>query len=82
LCRLWGPARSGRDVEADESDIDTDAAVFSLGAGMKYFMSDDVALALNMSYLIASDDIIVDAEDEEVEDDDIRVLFSIRYYFD
>ena len=69
-------------AEADDSDIDTDAAVFSIGGGVKYFISDDVALALNGSYLVATDDLFVDAEDDEVEDDDIRILFSVRCYFD
>ncbi len=69
------------DVEADDSDIDTDAAVFSVGGGVKYFIRDDVALALSGSYLWATDDIFVDYEDREVEDDDIRVLFSIRFHF-
>jgi hypothetical protein len=70
------------DVEADDSDIDTDAAVFSVGGGVKYFIRDDVALAVNGSYLFATDDIFVDYEDGEVEDDDIRILFSVRFYFD
>jgi hypothetical protein len=70
------------DVEADDSDIDTDAAVFSVGGGVKYFIRDDVALAVNGSYLVATDDIFVDNEDGEVEDDDIRILFSVRFYFD
>jgi len=70
------------DAEADESDIDTDAAVFSVGGGAKYFIRDNVALAVNGSYLVATDDIFVDAEDEEVEDDDVRILFSVRFYFD
>jgi hypothetical protein len=70
------------DVESDASDIDTDAAVFSVGGGVKYFIRDDVALAVNGSYLMATDDIFVDAEDGEVEDDDIRILFGVRFYFD
>lgn len=70
------------DVEADDSDIDTDAVVFSVGGGMKYFIRDDVALAVNGSYLSSTDEIFVDYEDEEVEDDDLRILFSVRFYFD
>ena len=70
------------DVESDASGIDTDAAVFSVGGGVKYFIRDDVALAVNGSYLMATDDIFVDAEDGEVEDDDIRILFGVRFYFD
>ena len=70
------------DAEADESNLDSDAAVFSVGGGAKYFIRDDVALALNASYLIATDDIFVDSEDNELNDDELRFLFSIRYYFD
>ncbi|PLX86829.1 MAG: hypothetical protein C0614_03500 [Desulfuromonas sp.] len=70
------------DVEADDSDIDTDAAVFAVGGGVKYFIRDDVALAVNGSYLFATDDIFVDYEDSEVEDDEIRILYSVRVYFD
>lgn len=70
------------DAEADDSDIDTDAAVFSVGGGVKYFIRDDVALGLNGSYLVATDDIFVDSEDGEVQDDEFRILFSIRHYFD
>ena len=69
-------------AEADDSDIDTDAAVFSVGGGVKYFIRDDVALAVNASYLVVTDDLFVDAEDGEVEDSDIRFLFSVRFYFD
>ena len=70
------------DVEADDSGLDTDAAVFSAGGGVKYFIRDDVALAVDGSYLIATDDIFVDSEDNELQDDEVRILLSVRYYFD
>lgn len=70
------------DVEADASDIDTDAAVFSLGGGVKYFIRDDIALAVDGSYLVATDDIFVDSDDGEVQDDEARILLSVRFYFD
>ena len=70
------------DAEADDSDLDTDAAIFSVGGGVKYFIRDDVALAVNGSYLLASDDIFVDTEDGEVQDDELRILFGLRFYFD
>lgn len=70
------------DVEVDDSDIDTDAAVFSVGGGVKYFIRDDVALAVDGSYLIATDDIYVDSEDGELQDDEVRILLSVRFYFD
>jgi opacity protein-like surface antigen len=70
------------DVEADDSDLDTDAAVFSVGGGVKYFIRDGVALAVNGSYLVATDDIFVDSDDGELQDDEFRILFSVRFYFD
>ena len=82
LVPFLGAGAVWADVEADDSDIATDAAVFSVGGGVKYFIRDDVALAVNGSYLVATDDLFVDAEDGEVEDDDIRILFSVRFYFD
>ena len=70
------------DAEADDSDLDTDAGIFSVGGGVKYFIRDDVALAVNGSYLVATDDLFVDNEDGEVQDDEFRMLFSVRFYFD
>ena len=69
-------------AEADDSDLDTDAAVFSAGVGAKYFIRDDVALAINGSYLVATEDIFVDSDDGELQDDELRILFSVRFYFD
>ncbi len=69
------------DVESDDYNLDTDAAVFSVGGGLKYFLRNDVALALQGSCLFATDDFVVDYEDEELEDSDIRILFSIRFHF-
>ncbi len=82
LVPFLGAGAVWADAEADAIDLDTDAAVFSVGGGVKYFIRDDVALAVNGSYLLATDDLFVDAEDGEVEDDDIRILFSVRCYFD
>jgi hypothetical protein len=70
------------DVEADERGLDTDAAVFSVGGGVKTFIRDNVALAVNGSYLVATDDIFVDSDDGELKDDEFRILFSVRFYFD
>ena len=69
-------------AEADDSDLDTDAAVFSVGGGLKYFIRDEVALAVSGSYLFATDDIFVDSDDGELQDDEFRILFGVRFYFD
>jgi opacity protein-like surface antigen len=68
-------------VESDASNIDTDAAVFSVGAGAKYFLQNNVALALSGNYLMATDDIFVDNDDGKAQDDEFRILFSIRFYW-
>jgi len=73
---LWTAA------EADDSDLDTDAAVFSAGGGAKYFIRDDVALAVSGNYLVSTDEIFVDSDDGELQDDEFRVLFSVRFYYD
>ena len=70
------------DVEAEDSNLDTDAAVFSLGGGLKYFIRNNVALAVNGSYLRATDKIFVDNEDGIWKNDEFRILFSVRFYFD
>ncbi|MFP4283002.1 MAG: outer membrane beta-barrel protein [Opitutales bacterium] len=68
-------------VEVDDSNLDTDAAVFSVGGGVKYFVRDNVALALSASYLAATDDIFIDSDDLELQADEFRILFSIRFHF-
>ena len=73
---------SDHDELRSARDIDADAAVFSVGGGVKYFIRDDVALAVDGSYLIATDDIYVDSEDGELQDDEVRILLSVRCYFD
>lgn len=82
LVPFVGAGISWADAEADDSGIDTDAAVFSAGGGVKYFIRDDVAIGVDGNYLIATDDIFVDSEDGEVNDDEFRILLSVRYYFD
>jgi opacity protein-like surface antigen len=69
------------DVEADGSNLNTDAAVFSVGGGVNYFIRDNVALALSGSYLVATDDIFVDSENGELNGDEFRVIFGVRFYF-
>jgi hypothetical protein len=70
------------DVEADDVGVNIDAAILSVGGGAKYFMRDNVALAMSGNYLFATDDIFVDSEENELEDDEVRFLFSVRFYFD
>ena len=82
LVPFLGAGVAWADAEADDSDLDTDAAVFSGTGGVKYFIRDDVALGLSGSYLVATDDIFVDSEEGEVQDDELRILFSVRCYFD
>jgi hypothetical protein len=69
-------------VEVDANNIDTDAGIFAAGAGIKYFISDNFALTLSGTYLLASDDIFVDSEDFEMQGDEFRITFGVRFYFD
>ncbi len=77
-----GAGLSWASVEADPSDIDTNAAVFSAGAGVKYFLRDDVALAVSGRYLFATDDIFIDSDDGKAAADEFQILFGVRFYFD
>ncbi len=77
-----GSGISWASVEADDSNIDTDAAVFSVGGGVKYFIRNDVALAVSGRYLFATDDIFVDSDDGKAADDEFQILFGVRFYFD
>ena len=67
------------DAEADDNDVDTDAAVFSVGGGMKYFMSNDVALTVDGSYQSATDDIFVDSEDGDRNKHKWIVVFTLPF---
>lgn len=69
-------------VEVDRSNLDTDAAVFSVGGGVKYFVRDNVALSLGGSYLAATSDVFVDSDDLELQADEFRFILSVRFYFD
>jgi len=82
LVPFLGAGISWASVEVDDSNIDADAAVFSLGAGLKYFLRDGVALTASGNYLFATDDIFVDNDDGKAQDDEFRILFGIRFYFD
>lgn len=70
------------DVEIDANNVNTDAALLSVGAGLKYFLRENVALAVSGRYVFASDDVLYDGEDGTVQADDFRISFSLRYYFD
>jgi hypothetical protein len=37
---------------------------------------------LSHAHLVATDDIVLESEENEVQDDEFRILFSVRYYFD
>jgi hypothetical protein len=71
---LWAGA------DADEGD-DEDTYVARFSAGVKYFIDDNVALALSIVYDKAGDDIYID-EDGDADDNNFKGLFGIRFYFD
>lgn len=70
------------DVEIDANNVNTDAVLFSAGAGLKYFVRDNFAVAVSGSYVFATDDVLYDSEDGSVQADDFRISFSLRFYFE
>ena len=60
---------------------DNDTAVGRVFVGPKFFIDENVALALEATFSFAADDIYVD-EDGDAEDTNFTTLFSIRFYFD
>lgn len=71
---LWAGA------DADDAD-DEDTLVGRFSAGVKYFIDDNVALAFSLVYEKAGDDIYID-DDGDADDDNVKGVFGIRFYFD
>ncbi len=78
---LWAGTELDDDVYNDTGDIDSDAWLGRFGGGIKYFFRNDIALALNLKYDIASDDIYSD-DDGNLDDYNWTVGLGLRFYFD
>ena len=64
--------------DLDGGDTET-ALVIELQAGMKYFIAPNVAVSGAAVFDYATEEIY--ADDEKLEDTDIKVQFAIRYYY-
>jgi outer membrane protein W len=76
----------GAEVDDDiyndpDSGADADTAVAKAGAGVKYFLRNDVAISLRADYSYAADDIYTD-EDGNIEDTNVKAVLGLRFYFD
>ncbi len=73
----------GVDYDRDWGEFDgTDdnAWVGDIGGGVKYFLTNDVALALSVTYQKSSEKLYMD-EDGNFEDDNVSTLLGLQFYF-
>ena len=61
------------------NDESADTSAFAVAGGVKYFITEWVALGADVEYTKASDDIFVN-DDGELEDDDVEVNLSLRIF--
>ena len=74
----------GAEVDDDyynKSGADADTAVGKLGAGVKYFIRNDVAVSLRANYSFAADDLYTD-DDGNAQDTNLTTVLGLRIYFD
>lgn len=64
---------------ADETDFDT--AVGKAGAGVAWFLRDNIAIDARVVYSVASDALWVD-QDGNDEDSNVTGMLGLRFYFD
>lgn len=57
-----------------------DAMVLGLAAGVKYFLTDDVAISTQVNFEYASEDIFL--EDDDISDTNWDITLGLRYFFD
>lgn len=60
---------------------DQDTALFDFSVGIKYMLSDSVALAVRGVYEIATDDVFFDGEDQTFTDDNWGFDWGLRIFF-
>ncbi|MDA1349395.1 MAG: hypothetical protein O3A47_11120, partial [Chloroflexi bacterium] len=74
-----GFSYSRSEIEAEPSDATEDAVVFEGEAGVKYFVSDGLAVSAQYVMSWANEDIFFD--DAIAEDTDARLEIGMRFYF-
>ena len=70
------------DADGDFSDdSDADTGVGKAGAGVKYFIRDDIAISLRADYSFAADDVYID-DDGDLDDTNFKTVLALRVYWD
>ena len=69
------------DIELEEGDVssDSDAVAFGAGAGIKYFIADNIAISTKYTHEWASDDVFTSVD--EVKDSAGFWLIGMRFYY-
>ncbi|MDA0990011.1 MAG: hypothetical protein O3A51_04600 [Verrucomicrobia bacterium] len=75
-------------VSATYADVDPsggtslDAVVGTASAGVKHFLSEDLAVAAQVEYSMASEDIYSEKNKIALSDTDLEVVLGLRYFWD
>ncbi|PSW20628.1 hypothetical protein C9I98_07200 [Photobacterium sanctipauli] len=79
---LWVPylGVGAQYAYSDINDNSDSAFNFQVSAGMKYFLHPQIALAAEVNYNLATEDIYADG-DGEAKDDKTQFLIGTRFYF-
>lgn len=78
---LYSAVEIDDDIYNNSDDADADAVLGRFGAGVKYFVRDDVALSLGLDYDIASEDMYFD-DDGELDNYNVTVKIGLDFYWD
>ena len=65
---------------ANQAKMDESAAIGSFNVGIKYFITDDVALDTDFVFRIASSEVF--PEDDKISDTDIQWRIGLRFFWD
>ena len=78
---LYAGVELDDDVYNNSGQADGDTWIGRLGAGVKYFFRDDIAIALAVNYDKAGDDLYFDDEGD-VDDYNIKAVLGLEFFFD
>ena len=78
---LYAGTEIDDDLYNNPNESDADAWLGRLGGGVKYFMTEDIALSLAVNYDFASEELYVDDEGN-LDDYNWTLLLGLRFYFD
>ena len=77
IVHFAGVELSYRYLDLEGVDID-DAIVFTMFAGAKYFLTENIALRASLNASVASEDVY--ADDNDVQDTDFNVKLGMAFY--